>query len=236
MSVRALFPTFIFERDLLRDPTLSPREGVTEEYLLELKEEMDRMRKDDPAGRQVSNAYTGWQGNEPVEASPKFGPLMRKIKTMFDDEVLPFYGIDKGKMQVTMGNCWPNINDFGAWNRPHLHPGCWYSGCFYVHAEGDEGTIEFIDTDSKVVSDYPNSPRGANHHTHSPRSGELILFPSGAMHMVAPNMTNKDRYSVAFNVLHTSLSSEGLPVGEPKDWHPDEFCWNIDKDGRLSKK
>ena len=33
-----------------------------------------------------------------------------------------------------------------------------------------------------------------------PKTGSLILFPSGAMHMVEPNFTDKRRYSISFNV------------------------------------
>lgn len=106
MSVRLLFPLTVFERDMLRDETLSPRQGVTEEYLLELRNEMDRMRQQDPQGRRVSNAYTGWQSNDSVETNNVFAPLMRKIKAVFDEEVFPYHGIDMGVCQMTMGNCW----------------------------------------------------------------------------------------------------------------------------------
>ena len=54
MSVRLLFPTYLFEFNLVEEGL------VTEEYLLSLKNDMDAVRKKDPVGRQVSNAYTGW--------------------------------------------------------------------------------------------------------------------------------------------------------------------------------
>ena len=34
---------------------------------------------------------------------------------------------------------------------PHLHNGCFYSGVFYIRADGDEGNIRYIDTHFKVV-------------------------------------------------------------------------------------
>ena len=73
MSVRLLFPTPLFEFNILDEGL------VTEEYLLSLKADMDAQRRKDPVGRQISNAYTGWQSNDGVEKIPVWGKLMRII-------------------------------------------------------------------------------------------------------------------------------------------------------------
>ena len=62
MSVRLLFPTFMFEYNIVEEGL------VSEEYLMSLKNDMDAMRKKDPVGRRVSNQYTGWQSNDGVES------------------------------------------------------------------------------------------------------------------------------------------------------------------------
>ena len=229
MAVRLLFPNFVFEKDLL-DPELDQRRGVTEDYLKMCRDAMDGMRKRDPAGRQVSNQYTGWQSVDGCESNPALSQLMRKIEQQFKDEVLPFHRIDQTKCTVNIGNSWANINDFSAWNAPHLHNGCWYSGVFYVHAEGDEGCISLIDKDTKVVSDHPNSPRFRMSHNIEPRSGRLILFPSGLMHMVEPNMSNKDRYSISFNMEVKYHHPDGSNCAD-FDHDPDEFLFEIDSEG-----
>ena len=118
---------------------------VSEEYLMSLKNDMDAMRKKDPVGRRVSNQYTGWQSNDGVESRPAWQKLNRVIKNKFNDEVLPFLGVNTMNASINLGNVWANINDKGAWNTPHRHNGCWYSGAFYVHAEGDEGDFVAID-------------------------------------------------------------------------------------------
>ena len=64
MSVRLLFPTFMFEYNIVEEGL------VSEEYLMSLKNDMDAMRKKDPVGRRVSNQYTGWQSNDGVESHP----------------------------------------------------------------------------------------------------------------------------------------------------------------------
>ena len=43
----------------------------------------------------------------------------------------PFWGLERHKGHVVdMHNSWANINDKGAWNKPHKHNGCWMSGAF----------------------------------------------------------------------------------------------------------
>jgi len=229
MAVRLLFPNFVFEKNLL-DHNLDKRRGVSREYLKQCADAMDGMRRKDPEGRRVSNAYTGWQSNDGCESNPILQQLMRKIEQVFKDEVLPFHGIDQTKASIHIGNSWANINDFSAWNKPHMHNGCWYSGVFYVRADGDEGCIDMVDKDVKVVSDFPHSPRVPMSFSYPPVTGMLILFPSGLMHMVEPNMTDKDRYSISFNMV-IKYHSNGAHFGDPKNYHPDEFLFEIDENG-----
>ncbi len=225
MSVRLLFPTYVFERNLL-DPNLPEDRGLSQQYMEQLVRECNAMRRKDPVGRQLSNQYTGWQSNDGCESHPAFQPLIKRIERTFYDEVWPFHGLNETECQMDVGNMWLNINDKGAWNAPHLHPGCWYSGVFYIRADGDEGDISFIDKDIKVVQDCPMHPRTRQEVNFTPISGELILFPSGTMHMVKPNLTEKDRYSVSFNMRVFNRME-----GSHDNWNPDEFSFNLDPNG-----
>jgi uncharacterized protein (TIGR02466 family) len=226
--IRLLFPYVCIERDLLKEGAIS------EDYIKILKDAIDGMRKKDTVGRSISNQYTGWQSNDGCESHPAFQKIMRIIKNTFDTELLDWNGLDRGQVQLTMGNSWANINDNTAWNAPHLHNGCWYSGVFYIHADGDEGDFIAVDKDPKVVSDFPHSPREQANFKVSPTTGTLFLFPSGLMHMVEPNMTQKDRYSISFNMNVTYLTA-GLQarLGNPKGYHPDELTFTTDEDGKL---
>jgi hypothetical protein len=87
-----------------------------------------------------------------------------------------------------------------------------------------------VDKDVKVVSDFPHSPRAPGSMSYAPTSGMLILFPSGLMHMVEPNMTDKDRYSISFNMV-VKYHGDGGQFGEPQNYHPDEFLFEIDENG-----
>ena len=226
MAVRLLFPTLLFEYNLLEEGL------VTETYLQQMKADMDSMRRKDPEGRRISNAYTGWQSNDGVEGRPIWTKVMRIIKDKLNNDVCRFHGIDLGKVQMAVGNCWANINDHCAWNKPHLHNGCWYSGAFYVHAEGNEGNFVAINIDPKVVSDFPHQARQRESHEIRPVSGSLVLFPSACLHMVEPNPTHNDRYSIALNT-ETKYFSGGRPEPLEIDKTWDKF--EIGEDGELTK-
>jgi len=229
MSVRLLFPTFVFHRNLIQEDI---PDKLSQEYLDLLVREIDQMRRKDPKGRQISNAYTGWQSNDGCDSHPSFTKLVNRIEQLFADEVLPFHGITEKsghRMNVKVGNMWANVNDNGAWNKPHLHNGCWYSGVFYIKADGDEGEFVAIDTMPKVVNDHPSSERTRESYDFPPTTGQLVLFPSATMHMVAPNSTDKDRYSVSFNCIVRNFVEKYH--GEIQDYDENEFCFDLDENG-----
>ena len=232
MAVRLLFPTPIFHRNFTQE-NLSDDRGFDKDYCLMLRDEMDAMRRRDPVGRQLSNQYTGWQSNDGCESNPTFQKCMNRIITFFNDEALPYHGLDPSVCKMEITNSWANINDNGAWNAPHLHNGCWYSGVFYIHADGDEGRISFLDTHQKVAADFPNSPRTPTSYPFLPVTGECILFPSGLMHMVEPNPTNKERYSISFNTIinYESLESGNARNGQVEDYNENEFLFDLDIKG-----
>jgi len=218
-TVRLLFPTYLFEFNLLEEGL------ITQEYLDSLKMDMDAMRKKDPVGRRVSNQYTGWQSVDGVENRPAWAKLNRIIKNKYNDVVVPWMGVDTSVATVSLGNIWANINDKGAWNMPHRHNGCWLSGAFYVQADGDEGDFIAINKGEDVVNDYPNHAKTRDAHYVAPVSGSLLLFPSGLLHMVQPNETNKDRYSIAFNTL---THYQGNAYEADREIDPDWMRFDLD--------
>lgn len=230
MAVKLLFPTPIFLRHFL-DPQLSPEDGFGIEYVKTLKKEIDWMRKQDPKGRRISNAYTGWQSNDGVDRNPIFQKCMNRIQRFIEQEVCLYYGTNS---KVHMGNSWANINDSGAWNKPHLHNGCWHSGVFYIHADGQEGHIDFIDTQPKVVGNMPLGIRSESSHAMEPKAGLCVLFPSAAMHMVHPNFSEKDRYSISFNFDLQDYHANDEEICEYHDKHRrNENLFDLDDKGTL---
>ena len=194
--IRLVFPAYVLIKQYLSKDQNSE---ITPDYMVALKNEIDAMRRRDPTGRNISNR-NGWQSVDGVDTNPVFIRAMRQIKREFRDELVPFLGIEKNTAHIDLHNSWANINYPGAWNAPHLHNGCFYSGVFYIQADGDEGEIIFIDKDNKIAGTFPHAPKIKESFAFKPKTGDLHLFPSGLMHMVEPNPTNKDRYSISFNL------------------------------------
>ena len=221
--IKILFPAYVLTKEYLGKDKCSE---ITPEYMVALKEEIDAMRKRNPTGRNVSNR-NGWQSVDGIERNPVFIRAMRQIRREFRDELIPFLGIKKDSAKIELHNSWANINYPGAWNAPHLHNGCFYSGVFFIHADGDEGDFRAIDTDHKIVSNFPASQQRIwESWPVAPKTGDLYLFPSGLMHMVEPNLTDKDRYSISFN-WDVSGGVERVNIKNP------ELEFEIDENGDL---
>ncbi len=221
--IRLVFPAYVLIKQYL---TKDKNSEITPDYMVALKNEIDAMRRRDPTGRNISNR-NGWQSVDGIDTNPVFIRAMRQIKREFRDELVPFLGIEKNSANVELHNSWANINYPGAWNAPHLHNGCFYSGVFFIHADGDEGDFRAIDTDHKIVSNFPASQQRIwESMPIAPKTGDLYLFPSGLMHMVEPNLTDKDRYSISFNFD----VSGGVPRENIKN--PD-LDFEIDENGDM---
>ena len=72
---------------------------------------------------------------------------------------------------------------------------------------------------------HPNHAKTRDAHYVAPVSGSLLLFPSGLLHMVQPNETNKDRYSIAFNTL---THYQGNAYEADREIDPDWMRFDLD--------
>ncbi|UXD89213.1 TIGR02466 family protein [Thalassolituus hydrocarboniclasticus] len=105
--------------------------------------------------------------------------------------------------ELLLSSMWANINDAGAWNAPHVHLPCEWSGVLYIDVADiapvsesgiHDGDILFLDP---VPVGAPYRP--ATTVAYTPKVGTMYVFPSYLMHMVAPHFSDKPRISVAFN-------------------------------------
>lgn len=196
------------------------KEGyVSYEQLHAMQKECYTMRKNDPIGRARSNNGSGWQSNDGVNERPIFQSMINGIEKVFDKEVFPFYTGDKSKdFKLHHGNYWVNINYKHSYNNVHSHPGCWYSGVFYLQVPEEtrgSGCLQFISGQSKYMQDFTHaSRRDADNFVVDPVEGDLFLFPSAMLHYVEPNEVDFDRISIAFN-HEFQYKDEGRLNGSP---------------------
>ena len=234
MAIKLFSPAVICVREWLSNPE-DKVEGLTPEYFQMLKDEMDAMRTRDREGRRRSNKGLGWQSNDGIDNNPIFNKLMRQIKRTVTEEIMGYCGFERGTAQCVMHNSWGNINYPGGYNAPHLHNGCTYSGACYIRADGDEGDIKFIETTKHYVGMALSSPRMEESWGWQPKTGDILLFPSGTMHMVEPNTTDKDRYSISFNIEISQPNGEILIEENGEEWHKENMglVFKTDRFGKL---
>ncbi len=101
---------------------------------------------------------------------------------------------------------WATILRRGGYNSVHTHPGCAWSGVYYVDtggaaaSGGGDGCIEFIDPRTAVeMVPLPGEPFGQRRR-FEPEAGRMYAFPAWLRHGVTPYMGDDARISIAFNI------------------------------------
>ncbi|MEL6371153.1 MAG: TIGR02466 family protein [Pseudomonadota bacterium] len=141
---------------------------------------------------------------------PCLARLRARITTLADE----FTGAmvaDPTRFDVTIEG-WANVLRDGSYNSLHMHPGCTWSGVYYVTDAGLPpdpqnpspedilGTIEFLDPRPGAVASVMPENRMERRSVFNPPAGAMIMFPSWLQHMVHPYRGDGERISVAFNV------------------------------------
>jgi uncharacterized protein (TIGR02466 family) len=118
-------------------------------------------------------------------------------------------GAFKSRYSVTG---WANVNEYGDYNRTHIHPNNHWSGVYYVDigaplpSLGPNGAIEFLDPrPAASVIDFPDV-ESSDTWTIQPETGLMLLFPSWIRHSVLPYFGEGARITIAFNVRIVDLS------------------------------
>jgi len=125
-------------------------------------------------------------------------------------------GMSEDKMLAdTTFIAWANILRKGGYHKAHTHPGCAWSGVYYIDAGEDDtpdlpedaGCIEFTDPRHGVeMVPVPGNPF-AQRLWFPPEAGRLICFPAWLRHTVNPYMGEKERVTIAFNVRFENFTT-----------------------------
>lgn len=199
---RAYFPTLIFQIDLP-----NPQE-LNNKLLASIYAERDRDQK----GIERSNisALGGWHSHNDLHKVPEFAEVTTLINAatakMSEDQ-----GYDD-RYKIKIGTMWSIINPPGSANRAHVHPGCLWSGVYYIQASEGAGNIEFIEPRTAHLMNQfrfaPKTKRAKENWTKvkfDPVPGRMIIFPSWLYHAVETNTskepgTKSHRVIISFNL------------------------------------
>jgi len=115
---------------------------------------------------------------------------------------------------------WSNVLKPGETHRPHTHSNNMLSGVYYVDAVETSGII-FTDPRPQAGVIQPDVNKqildNASLVKYDSATNRMILFPSWLQHYVPVNETNKNRISVAFNIMFKGL------VGSSTEYQSAEF-------------
>ena len=160
------------------------------------------VKKKDPVGVIKSN-FKGWHSkdfNLKDETPVKF---ISAIKKNLNSSIIDM-NWDLDIQSVKISSMWAIINEQGAWNQKHQHSNSDISAAYYVNAHESCGDIVFYDPRPSRVYKYPiaKSPNKLNATVNSikPEPGMLVLFPSYLDHSVNPNLSDKKRVVISFNL------------------------------------
>ena len=100
----------------------------------------------------------------------------------------------------------------------HKHPNSFISGVFYISADASCDQISFInpfllDRDFVIGKGQSNCFNSEEWH-YPVKTGELVLFPSYQHHFVKPLIGDKNRISLAFNVIPTGTIGQAADLNE----------------------
>ena len=175
---------------------------------------LDRVERDqgvqhsNDGGWQSAQDFYTWCGDSGMELLSFAANLGTENTLVFSADGVSRGGVD---WQVA---AWANVSRRHSQNAAHVHPGSFWSGCFYVDDGGIDGgdhlggAIEFQD---------PRGPAPIMHAPHLkfavkgcvsaglgeriyPKTGQLLLFPSWLSHSVTRYTGDGTRISIAFNL------------------------------------
>ena len=166
----------------------------------------------DSDGIQRSNfkKLGGWHSHNDLHKDPRYADIVDSIHTA-GQLISNDCGYHKG-YSLRIGTMWSIINAPGSSNRAHIHPGCCWSGVYYIQVPEGCGNIEFTDPRTENLMHQPryvpNKHRPKSCWTKvnvTPKPGKMLIFPSWLYHSVAPNLSEHEgregqRIIISFNL------------------------------------
>lgn len=127
--------------------------------------------------------------------------LNQFIQKCVDEYVKEIYS-PKEDVSFSITQSWTNYSKPGEWHHIHRHPNSFVSGVLYIKAANQRDKIYFHKSEYAQIEVEPKTWNLYNSKTWwlSVQTGNLLMFPSGLNHSVAP-VEIDERISLAFNVF-----------------------------------
>jgi len=200
VEIRHLFPVSVMVTTVANAPALN---AALKEVIQENKSQSAGVARSNILGWHSDTEMLRW-GGEPAKT---LGLAMLQTCGQRTDDV----GMKDGQPRYEMAmEMWANVSPAGASNQMHCHPGCIWSGVYYVDDGGDASsalvlldpnypTNRMYAPDLQFVGD--EGERFPVRHEIEPEAGRMVIFPSWLNHAVKPYNGPRERISIAMNVM-----------------------------------
>ena len=202
LTRRNYFPTTVFQIDAPHPETLNNK------LLENIYAERERDRKG--ISRSNFTELGGWHSHNDLHKQSEYADLVKLIQES-TDQMCEDMGYAKSHC-LKIGTMWSIINPPSSSNRSHVHPGCLWSGVYYIQAPEGAGNIEFTEPRTMYLMNQPkfepNNKRQKDFWTKvrfTPTAGRMLIFPSWLYHAVDPNLSREEgdkanRIIISFNL------------------------------------
>lgn len=93
---------------------------------------------------------------------------------------------------------WANVNEIGSRNTLHSHKPAQFSAVYYIQGTGT-GQLRYLNPANEIGDCNHTSPFTRD-FIFDPKDGDLILWPSWIPHEVEPNLSDRKRINLAFDL------------------------------------
>jgi len=155
--------------------------------------------------------------NQNILTVDKFSNIRSIIESVMEEYVYDKLNISKN-VKLKLICSWMLIGSPGSKTYRHSHTNSLFSGIFYIKSEKESGDIIFSADSSRMTFASPTiNPNVENFNIYnslnwkiSPKTNDIIIFPSHLLHEVTENKSNTNRCAIAFNYFLTGNISDKI--------------------------
>ena len=172
-------------------------------YKLDIKDDLDLKFKDEKfKDEKFMSRYGKFEAgrSEDMNVLRKYENLNQEINKAVDETLEKILMLQNVNYRIF--SSWLTKTAPGDFSRSHRHSNSWLSGVYYP--KGDSGFSIRFHYDNRTQFFTPPTEYNIYNSTEwviVPEDNHLILFFSQLRHEIMLNQSNKDRYSLAFNIL-----------------------------------
>lgn len=104
------------------------------------------------------------------------------------------------KVDIVIHESWLNLGKKGSQQQVHVHPGAMLSGVYFHKVSENSAPLIFRNPNPLMENmEFPEGLMNQCVNFVTPTEGGLVLFPSWLAHSTGKQISDEDRYTIAFN-------------------------------------